>query len=393
MFLPGGTFLMRKTVLVLLAVLMAASACASNDTAELDIGVETTTTLEAEPTVLVTTVDAEHEHGEDTHSHNEPVSVYPVVGPEEQNYPVPIPVEDYPIECSVEFAHSHTAMTDVHPEPFSECHTHTCEIGLHGPLFTYTGNRFPCPIADTEPSQPTSRPSGPVTEPEPTAPQRPEPVVTTAKPTAPQRPEPVVTTAKPTTVGTTTTTVEPSTTTGDTAATVTCGPWLVKLDEFVTETDNGCRTANCVYGRNATGHCRSAHEWRQAELERDCPTVDTSDGLGAMGEAVHNGLLPWPTFPKLVPGSSWVAEISLVDNRHWPPDGIMPDYFDNDSFTVSLGSHDGISLLWHWSLVRTGDVDGNWEVPFTVHEKALSDIELWVTAHGSGCWAVRFTPS
>ena len=172
---------------------------------------------------------------------------------------------------------------------------------------------------------------------------------------------------------------------------ICCVSGLVKLDEFVTETDNGCRTANCVYGRNATGHCRSAHEWRQAELERDCPTVDTSDGLGAMGEAVHNGLLPWPTFPKLVPGSSWVAEISLVDNRHWPPDGIMPDYFDNDSFTVSLGSHDGISLLWHWSLVRTGDVDGNWEVPFTVHEKALSDIELWVTAHGSGCWAVRFT--
>ncbi len=378
---------MRKTVLVLLAVLMAASACASNDTAELDIGVETTTPLEAEPTVLVTTVDAEHEHGEDTHSHNEPVSVYPVVGPDEQNYPVPIPVEDYPIECSVEFAHSHPAMTDVHPEPFSECHTHTCEVSLHGPYFSYTGNRYPCPIADTEPNQPSSQPSEPVTEPV-TAPQRPEPV--------PQRPEPVVTTAKPTAVVPTTTTVKPPTPTSipDTTATVNCGPWLVKLDEFVTETDNGCRTANCVYGRNATGHCRSWQEWRQAELERDCPTVDTSDGLGAMGEASRNGLLPPPTFPKLVPGSSWIAEISLVDNRHWPPDGIMPDYIDGDAFRAYLYVPISPGQAWFMDLVRTDDVDGNWTVQFAVNKTPFDDpFELWVTASGSGCWAVRFTPS
>ena len=379
MFLPGGTFLMRKTVLVLLAVLMAASACASNDTAELDIGVETTTPLEAEPAVLVTTVDAEHEHGEDTHSHNEPVSVYPFVGPEEPNYPVPIPVEDYPIECFVEFAHSHPAMTDVHPEPFSECHTHTCEVGLHGPLFTYTGNRYPCPIADTEPNQPSSQPSEPVTEPEPTPPV-----------TAPQRPEPVVTVAEPTT----TTTVEHTTTTDDTTTTVTCGPWLVKLVEFVTETDNGCRTANCVYGRNATGHCRSAHEWRQAELVRDCPTVDISDGLGATGAGVRNGLLPALAFPQLVPGSSWTAEIWLVDNRHWPPDNIVPDYIDGDSFTASLDAPHITGGVWFIDLVRTADVDGNWTVPFTVNNTPLVDpFKLRVWASGSGCWAVRFTPS
>ncbi len=170
-----------------------------------------------------------------------------------------------------------------------------------------------------------------------------------------------------------------------------CGAGLVKLDEFVTETDNGCRTANCVYGRNATGHCRSWQEWRQAELERDCPTVDTSDGLGAMGEASRNGLLPPPTFPKLVPGSSWIAEISLVDNRHWPPDGIMPDYFDGDAFIAYLYVPISPGQAWFMDLVRTDDVDGNWTVQFAVNKTPFDDpFELWVTASGSGCWAVRF---
>ena len=181
----------------------------------------------------------------------------------------------------------------------------------------------------------------------------------------------------------------------------TCEAGLVKLDEFVTETDNGCRTANCVYGRDATGNCLDY--WDSLDtLERDCPTVDTSDGLGAMGAGLRNGLVPWPAFPKLVAGSSWLAEIQLVDNGHWPDGFEVPDWFATEAFIVSLGtpSVGGSSYkptveggVVGGSLLRTGVPDGEWSVSFSIHENTPlhNPFELAVTASGNGCWAVRFT--
>ena len=194
------------------------------------------------------------------------------------------------------------------------------------------------------------------------------------------------------------------------AQNVTCGAGLVKLDEFVTETDNGCRTANCVDGRNTlTGECLTHAEWLDT-LVRDCPTVDTSDGLGMYGGdffIVPGPGIPIiqtepadPVFPKLVAGSSWVAEIQLVDNRHWPDGFEVPDWFATEAFIVVLGtpsaggsSYRPTTDLGGGSLVRTGDPDGEWSVPFSIHVNTPlhNPFELWVTASGSGCWAVRFT--
>ena len=181
-----------------------------------------------------------------------------------------------------------------------------------------------------------------------------------------------------------------------------CGAGLVKLDEFVTETDNGCRTADCVYGRNATGNCRWYSEWA-AELVRDCPTVDTSDGLGAMDQNVSDNSVPPIEFPQLEAGTNWTAEIWLVDNRHFPPDGIKPDN-NNDTFLVALRTppEGGFTYVPSvpggpgGSLLLSNDAtDGEWSVPFAVHENTPlhNPFELSVTASGSGCWAVRFTPS
>ena len=200
---------------------------------------------------------------------------------------------------------------------------------------------------------------------------------------------PTTTTARD---ATTTTTVADATTTTTTTVVVAvvpvCGLWLVKLDEFVTETDNGCRTASCVHGRDATGNCLNYWEWMDT-IKRECPIVDTSDGLGAMGAGLHNGLLPVPVFPHLVAGSSWIAEIQLVDNRHWLVGGI-----EKDAFTVNMFAPVGnTSRVWFTPLLVSDDVDGDWAKLFTVPATLDNAFELGVTAFGGGCWAVRFTPS
>ncbi len=89
----------------------------------------------------------------------------------------------------------------------------------------------------------------------------------------------------PTTSSSQTVTTEPSTTTMTTTSVqlevaqgVVCGDGLVKLDELVTETDNGCRPAECVFGRNATGDCRWHDEWAGtlARWTASNPTASTT---------------------------------------------------------------------------------------------------------------------
>ncbi len=180
---------------------------------------------------------------------------------------------------------------------------------------------------------------------------------------------------------------------------IICGEGMVKLDEFVTETDNGCRPAECFYGRRSTGECRWYSEWA-TELVRECPTVDLSDGLGAMDINVSDNSAPAAAFPQLEAGTSWTAEISLVDNRHFL-DGIEPE---DSTFTVSLAtpSEDGSSYVptvpggpSGSQLLSVTATDGRWSVPFSIHENTPLDnpFELGVGAKGAGCWAVRFNPS
>ena len=302
---------MRKTVLMLLTVLLVTSGCASNDSNELDIGVDTP------PLQLV-------------HVDESPTITFtePVVGPgspqeRDDTSKVPPPVT-YPSTAPDD--------GDAVPEPW---HTHG------EPDDAYTHNS------------------------------------TTVAPT-------------------TSTTVSVQL---DVSQNVVCGAGLVKLDEFVTETDNGCRTADCVYGRNATGNCRWYSEWA-AELVRDCPTVDTSDGLGAMDQNVSDNSVPPIEFPQLEAGTNWTAEIWLVDNNHFVN---KPDN-NNDTFIVALRTppEGGFTYVPSvpggpgGSLLLSNDAtDGEWSVPFAVHENTPlhNPFELSVTASGSGCWAVRFTPS
>ena len=223
-----------------------------------------------------------------------------------------------------------------------------------------------------------------------------EPVVVTTPPVTTTPPSTTTTAPAEDTPPTTTTTTGITTTTTRMITTTTtnvvegpvCGAGLVKLEEFVTEDDNGCRTAGCVYGRDAVGDCADYWEWMDA-IERECPIVDTSDGLGAMGAGVRNGLLPAPVFPHLVAGSSWIAEIQLVDNRHGVGGGIVKDAFDVNM----LASVGNTSMVWFEPLLVSDDVDGEWAKSFTVSATLDNPFELVVTAFGGGCWAVRFTPS
>ena len=57
----------------------------------------------------------------------------------------------------------------------------------------------------------------------------------------------------------------------DPAQRICCVSGLVKLDEFVTETDNGCRTANCVDGRDVMGHCLEPKPEPEPEPAPDPP--------------------------------------------------------------------------------------------------------------------------
>ena len=199
----------------------------------------------------------------------------------------------------------------------------------------------------------------------------------------------------------------------ETSQNVVCGEGLVKLDEYVTETDNGCRRADCYGGgRNENGECRSYGEWLDT-LVRDCPTVDTSDGLGAYGgdifilgepDTATPGLLPIIdsepadlVFPQMVPGSSWIAEIQFVDNANWDwkPGGVAPNH-QWPYFGASVGA--GIyvprvvggsnGMLW-----TSNQESGSQTVEFTVPaNKPLEPaFRFGASARGAGCWAVRFT--
>ena len=89
---------------------------------------------------------------------------------------------------------------------------------------------------------------------------------TTAPPTttaAPTTTAPPTTTAAPTTTAPPTTTAAPSTTAPPTTTAapelveheVVCGEGLVLMEEFITDTDDGCRAEACDHGRTDDGRC------------------------------------------------------------------------------------------------------------------------------------------
>ena len=188
-----------------------------------------------------------------------------------------------------------------------------------------------------------------------------------------------------------------------------CGAGLVKLDEFVTETDNGCRAANCYgIGRNTlTGECLTYAEWLDT-LVRDCPTVDTSDGLGMYGgdffisQGPGNPIIRTepadPEFPQMVPGSSWVAHIQLVDNDNW-------DWWEGGLEPVELSHYFGVGVsAGRWvprvgeeqkagsTIFTTKEPEGSWTASFTIPQSHPPQhvFGSGATARGAGCWAVRF---
>ena len=237
------------------------------------------------------------------------------------------------------------------------------------------------------------------------------PTETTTSATQPATTEATITTEPSTSAPSTTTaaaalavTVAPSSTTTTTSVQlevsqgVVCGKRLVKLDEFVTETDNGCRQADCLGGRNdQTGRCLNWWEWADT-LDRECPTVDTSDGLGAMGTLVPSLEISPSTFPQMVAGSSWVADIQLVDNDNWDwHDGVAPTdgrkYFIMFLTAAGYPPKVGEEQKRTSQLFSTDDPEGSWRVPFSIHEKQPLDpaFGLGATPRGAGCWAVRFT--
>ena len=199
------------------------------------------------------------------------------------------------------------------------------------------------------------------------------------------------------------------------AQNMTCGAGLVKLDEFVTETDNGCRAANCYgIGRNTlTGECLTYAEWLDT-LVRDCPTVDTSDGLGMYGGDFFilgepgTGLYGGtpiirsepadPVFPQMVPGSSWVAHIQLVDNDNWDwkPGGLEPtDLTHYFGVGVSAGRwvpRVGEEQKAGSTIFTTKEPEGSWTASFTIPASHPPQhvFGSGATARGAGCWAVRF---
>ena len=208
-----------------------------------------------------------------------------------------------------------------------------------------------------------------------------------------------------------TTTVAPTTTTTtvsvqlEVSQNVVCGDGLVKLDEFVTETDNGCRKADCRGGRDdQTGECRSYVEWLDT-LVRECPIVDTSDGLGVMGSSrAVPTMPPDPTFPRMVPGSSWVADIELADNANWDwkPGGVEPTdphqkpYFILSVFAGTTGGYVprvGEERKPTANLLTSDEPERRWSVPFAIAENHPPEhvFKFGASVRGVGCWAVRFT--
>lgn len=240
------------------------------------------------------------------------------------------------------------------------------------------------------------------------------PTETTTSATQPATTEATITPEPSTTAPSTTTTADtaPSSTTTvelETSQDVVCGEGLVKLDEFVTETDNGCRRADCYGGGrdDLTGECRSYGEWLDT-LVRDCPTVDTSDGLGMYGGDIFIVGGPGittirsepadPVFPRMVPGSSWIAHIQLVDNHNWDwkEGGLEPTnlthYF---GVGVSAGPYVprvGEEQKAGSTIFTTKEPEGSWTASFTIPESHPAEHIFGSGAHarGAGCWAVRF---
>ena len=121
--------------------------------------------------------------------------------------------------------------------------------------------------------------------------------------------------------------------------------------------------------------------------------------LGAMGTLVPSLEIPEPTFPQLVPGSSWVADIQLVDNDNWDfSDGGVAPTDGRKYFAMFLRAAGYPPLVGEEQkrtsrLFSTDDPEGSWSVAFIVPEYNPLDpaFELAATPRGGGCWAVRFT--
>ena len=157
-----------------------------------------------------------------------------------------------------------------------------------------------------------------------------------------------------------------------------------------------------------TGECVTYDEWLDT-LVRDCPTVDTSDGLGVYGGdfVIRQGPgLPIirsepadPVFPQMTAGTSWKAHIQLVDNHNWtfkkgrlePTD--QAPYFrvavrtDASRYTpVVEGQKPGSTIF------SSDEPAGSWTVSFTIPDNHSPRFvfEAAVITRGAGCWAVRF---
>ena len=354
----------RLAVSLTVAVAVFAAACSSDGGRGDELTTPTTVATTEPPATTPTTTFFED----------------PVVGPggpqeADEIGEVEVVQEDTPDD------HTHGDDGHTHDPPTSEPPVVTY------PLVDGSGYGVLAP-STTEPS--TTEPS--TTEPSTTEPSTTEPSTTEPSTTEPSTTEP--------------STTEPSTTT----PTVNCGGngW-VYLEEYATGTDNGCRPDDslCPGGRNPQGWCRQYGPWLDT-LVRDCPTVDISDGLG-----IHGGdmfVLGADGFyirsepaelllPQMVAGSSWVADIQLVDNDNWDwkPGGIKPtDQGRLFLAGVLVGGYVprvGEEQRATPNLVTSDEPEGSWSVSFTISEHHPPDRVFKAAAKtkGAGCWSMRFT--
>ena len=105
-----------------------------------------------------------------------------------------------------------------------------------------------------------------------------------------------------------------------------------------------------------------------------------------------------PVFPLMVPGSSWIAHIQLVDNDNWDwwEGGLEPTDLSH-YFGVGLSAGPYVPRVGEEqkagsTIFRTKEPEGSWTASFTIpgSHPAEHIFEAGATARGAGCWAVRF---
>ena len=202
----------------------------------------------------------------------------------------------------------------------------------------------------------------------------------------------------------------------------------VKVDRFVSETDDGCRLKECGVTRfrfEDTGRCSAWHDEPRRDVKCPVATNDgiiwetiefrptgesrptfqiTSNGLGITGwGATADGALNYelPSFPGS--GDSHYAEFVLADNRHYDKDWFAKQLKEEEypyTTTLNVALHlypEGQNQVT-WVIVEdTIAVEGEWTTDVV---KSLEYVYGWVinkasfnvSLLGNGCWALRFVP-